>query len=130
VRWRPPLRVPRSSLPEPGRELLGGERGADVEARRLVAGGVAQALGIELRPGEDGPRVTDSGHYILDAHLERIPDKAAIADRLNLIPGVVENGLFVGVADEMVVGRPDGSASVEQVEKRPEAGRSGAALRS
>jgi len=99
-----------------------------VEARRLVAGGVAQALGIELRPGEDGPRVTDSGHYILDAHLERIPDKAAIADRLNLIPGVVENGLFVGVADEMVVGRQDGTASVQQVETRRDTGRPGAAL--
>ena len=68
---------------------------------------------IERRPHEDGPRVTDSGHYILDAHLERIPDKTAIADRLNLIPGVVENGLFVGVAEEMVIGRPDGSASIE-----------------
>ncbi len=73
---------------------------------------------IELRPGDDGPRVTDSGHYLLDAHLERITDKAAIADRLNLIPGVVENGLFVGVADELVIGHPDGSATVEPVRGR------------
>ena len=84
---------------------------------------------IEVRPGDDGPRVTDSGHYLLDAHLKRITDKAAIADRLNLIPGVVENGLFVGVADEMVVGRPDGTASIQQVENRPDADRPRAHLR-
>jgi len=70
---------------------------------------------LELRPGEDGPRVTDSGHYILDAHLERITDKAALADRLNLIPGVVENGLFAGVASELVIGHPDGTATVQPV---------------
>jgi len=82
----------------------------------LFEGAGHRDVRMELRPGEDGPRVTDSGHYLLDAHLERITDKAAIADRLNLIPGVVENGLFVGVAEEMVVGRPDGSASVEPVQ--------------
>jgi ribose 5-phosphate isomerase A len=70
---------------------------------------------IELRPGEDGPRITDSGHYLLDAHLERITDKAAIADRMNLIPGVVENGLFVGVAEEMVIGHPDATADIRPV---------------
>ena len=56
--------------------------------------------------------VTDSGNYILDAHLEAIPDVPALAAVLNEIPGVVENGLFVGIADEMVVGHPDGSAEV------------------
>jgi len=84
----------------------------------LFEGAGYRDVRIELRPGEDGPRLTDSGHYLLDAHLERITDKAAIANRLNLVPGVVENGLFVGVADEMVVGRPDGSASVEAVAPR------------
>ena len=81
----------------------------------LFAGAGYRDVRLELRPGEDGPRRTDSGHYILDAHLERITDTAAIADRLNLIPGVVENGLFVGVAEEMVIGRPDGSASIQAV---------------
>jgi ribose 5-phosphate isomerase A len=85
----------------------------------LFAGAGYRDVRLELRPGEDGPRMTDSGHYILDAHLERITDKAAIADRLNLIPGVVENGLFVGVAEEMVVGRPDGTASIERLERVP-----------
>lgn len=56
--------------------------------------------------------VTDSGHYILDAHLGAIPDVPALAGVLNDIPGVVEHGLFVGIAEEMVVGHPDGTADV------------------
>jgi ribose 5-phosphate isomerase A len=59
--------------------------------------------------------VTDSGHYILDAHLETIPDVPALAGVLNDIPGVVEHGLFVGIADAMVVGHPDGSADVRSL---------------
>jgi len=80
------------------RELLAAAGYGDVElARRTV--------------GEE-PLVTDSGNYILDAELGRITDKALLVDRLNRIPGVVENGLFVGVAAETVVGHADGSADI------------------
>lgn len=80
------------------RELLAAAGYGDVElARRTV--------------GEE-PLVTDSGNYILDAELGRITDKALLVDRLNRIPGVVENGLFVGVAAETVVGHADGGADI------------------
>ena len=56
--------------------------------------------------------VTDSGHYLLDCALERIPEADELATRLNVIPGVVENGLFVDVADAVVFGHADGKADV------------------
>jgi ribose 5-phosphate isomerase len=63
----------------------------------------------ELRLGQDGETyVTDAGHYILDLHLGRIVDAAALADRLDHITGIVEHGLFVGMTDKIFIGYPDG----------------------
>ena len=42
--------------------------------------------------------VTDGGHWLLDAQLQRIADPQALADRLSAIPGVMEHGLFIGLA--------------------------------
>ncbi len=67
---------------------------------------------IQLRGGERTPVVTDSGHYLLDCSLERIPEADELATRLNVIPGVVENGLFVDVAEAVVYGHADGKADV------------------
>ena len=52
-----------------------------------------------LRKGKDGHVfVTDGGHWIVDAHLGRITDAPRLAGLLNAIPGVVEHGLFIGLA--------------------------------
>ncbi len=59
--------------------------------------------------------VTDNGNYIIDVHLGRVQDAGALTVELNKIPGVVENGLFVGIADEVVFGRPDGTASAHEL---------------
>jgi ribose 5-phosphate isomerase A len=59
---------------------------------------------LRLRPGRDGhPFVTDGGHLIVDAALERIPDPSSLAARLAEIPGVVEHGLFVGIAHSVII---------------------------
>lgn len=63
---------------------------------------------IILRQQGDAPLVTDEGNRILDLHLKAIPDAAALACALNQIPGVVENGLFIGICDTVVVGHADG----------------------
>jgi ribose 5-phosphate isomerase A len=47
--------------------------------------------------------VTDGGHWILDAALERITDPRSLADRLCGIPGLVEHGLFIGLAQTAIV---------------------------
>jgi ribose 5-phosphate isomerase A len=62
--------------------------------------------------GAGGPLVTDEGHHILDLHLQRIGDPAALATALNAIPGVVEHGLFIGMAEAVIVGRDDGGAEL------------------
>ncbi len=51
---------------------------------------------------------TEAGHYILDLHLSRIDRPAELEAQLNLIPGVVETGLFVGRTSLLIVGTPDG----------------------
>ncbi|MEM7268333.1 MAG: ribose-5-phosphate isomerase RpiA [Pseudomonadota bacterium] len=65
-----------------------------------------------LRLNREEPFVTDEGHYIVDLHLRRIGEPAKISAMLNRIPGVVENGLFINVADAIVIGREDGSAEI------------------
>jgi len=79
----------------------------------LLAGAGYGDVRLELRGGEDAPFVTDGGHYILDAHLERVRDTALVDTQLNRVPGVVEHGLFVGVVKEVVIGRTDGTATIE-----------------
>jgi ribose 5-phosphate isomerase A len=49
--------------------------------------------------------VTDDGQYILDCEYEAIPEPAALDRSLRSIPGVVETGLFIGLADWIVIGR-------------------------
>lgn len=55
------------------------------------------------------PWVTDEGNWILDLHLGAIPDVVALAHALSAIPGVVEHGLFLGMCDLVIIGKPDGS---------------------
>ena len=62
--------------------------------------------------GADGPLVTDEGHHILDLHLGRIGDPPALAAALNALPGVVEHGLFIGMAGTVVLGHADGTTEV------------------
>jgi ribose 5-phosphate isomerase A len=70
------------------------------------------ALGGEptLRAAErkDGPVVTDNGNLVLDCEFGSIEDPATVAVQLSRIPGVVEHGLFIGLADEIHVGTADG----------------------
>jgi ribose 5-phosphate isomerase A len=64
---------------------------------------------ITLRQGADGkPFVTDSGNYILDCAFGRIEEPEDLDDALKMAPGVVENGLFLGIADLAIVAGPDG----------------------
>lgn len=79
---------------------------------RALASEDVGARGARLRGGEAAPFVTDEGHYILDLDLRRIGDPEGLAARLGLLPGVVETGLFLGMASGAAIGRPDGSSRV------------------
>ena len=72
-----------------------------------------------------GPVVTDLGNLIIDVKFPRIEDPRALEQKLNDIPGVVDNGLFLGMVDEVIVGSITGDpVSVEKrrFEKRPTRG--------
>ncbi len=72
----------------------------------------------ELRMGikKAGPVVTDQGNLVIDVKFEAIDDPANLEKTINNIPGVLENGLFVGVADLVLVGEiVDGKPVVTQI---------------
>ena len=58
--------------------------------------------------------VTDGGHWIIDGHLGRITDAPRLAALLNAIPGVVEHGLFVGLASTVILASASGIRVVER----------------
>ena len=77
---------------------------------RLTAIGCAP----QLRLAGERPFTTDGGNYIADCTIAEIQDAAALEARLAAIVGVVESGLFVGLASKVIVGRVDG---IEVIEK-------------
>ncbi|RKD93712.1 ribose-5-phosphate isomerase RpiA [Halopiger aswanensis] len=81
------------------------------DARTVVADRLRDLGGDPtLRDAErkDGPVVTDNGNLVLDCEFGRIDDPDALAARLSRLPGVVEHGLFVDLADATYVGLEDG----------------------
>lgn len=66
---------------------------------------------VELRISgkANEPVITDGGNYILDAHTKRIPNAEALASRLQAIAGVVEHGLFIGLATTVILGNAKGA---------------------
>lgn len=79
---------------------------------RLISG-VLDDLGmpdrpVMLRKRDEATFITDEGNVILDLALEQIEDPKALSAALNDLPGVVENGLFLGIASAALIGRPDG----------------------
>jgi ribose 5-phosphate isomerase A len=80
--------------------------------RRAVAAAIASSGAhgeLKLRKRPDGSTLlTDGGHYILDAHLGRIELSEVLALALNQVPGVVEHGLFLGLATAAFLAGADG----------------------
>ena len=70
---------------------------------------------LRVMDGESEPYRTDEGHYILDAVVPADADPASLGPALHAIPGVVEHGLFLDLADLALLGHPDGT--VERVER-------------
>ncbi len=65
----------------------------------------------KLASGE--PFKTDSGNLIVDAHYSVIDDPEMLDEALKMVPGVVENGLFIGIADVAIVAAADGVKVIE-----------------
>jgi len=96
--------------------------GWEATARKLRAIGA----GTELRPGvDDKPYVTDGGHYILDCAFGPIADPKRIARELDETVGVVEHGLFLGLAKQVFVGGPRGVKILKEGANREKHARRG-----
>jgi ribose 5-phosphate isomerase A len=63
---------------------------------------------VVLRERNGVPFKTEAGHLIVDVHIDRIDRPGELETALNLIPGVVETGLFVGRTNVLIVGTPQG----------------------
>jgi len=72
-----------------------------------AAAGCAGALRLRTAAA-GGPYLTDGGHYIFDGHFGAIPDPERLAAAIVEVPGVVEHGLFIGLADMIAVADPAG----------------------
>lgn len=88
--------LPVEVLPEAYRQVMDAlqELGSKPELRMAVR--------------KAGPVVTDQGNLIVDAKFEAIADPGQLCTTINNIPGVLDNGLFVDMADEVLVGTIDG----------------------
>ena len=88
-------------------------------ATRNMILALAEAAGCEgeimLRPGKDGaPFVTDGGNLLLDCAFGRIDNPEALDGALKSIPGVVENGLFLDIAEAALIAGPEGVVVLER----------------
>jgi ribose 5-phosphate isomerase A len=89
--------------------------GATLRAVHAAVASVQAPGRLDLRRGRDGHAfVTDGGHWIVDAALGQIENPAALARALAAVPGVMEHGLFVGLAALAIVGGPDGVRMIER----------------
>src|SRR3990167_2711708 len=80
----------------------------------LVAAGIERPR-IERCRAPQSPEllVTDGGNHILDCHCGKIPDPARTAAYLSGVPGVVEHGLFIGLARTVIIGAETGADIIE-----------------
>lgn len=65
-----------------------------------------------LRKTEADPFITDNGNYIFDCSFGIISNPKSLHQEINAIPGVVDNGLFVGMANVVVIGKKDGEVEI------------------
>ncbi len=97
-------------------DQLGTKKPVPVEVLPMAVTPVMRTLASlgaspEIRMGvqKDGPVVTDQGFWVVDAMFEGIADPDALGKAINEIPGVLDHGLFVGMAKTVLVAENDGS---------------------
>jgi ribose 5-phosphate isomerase A len=81
-------------------EVLPFAIGAVMKKLQGMGGNPALRMGVK----KDGPVISDQGNMLIDVRFPEIEDPAALERNLNNIPGVVENGLFVGLAHVVLIG--------------------------
>lgn len=85
------------------------EFGWEAVRERLVGLGATE---VTLREAGGAPTLSDGGNYLLDCRFVGIDDPESLDVAIHRIAGVVEHGLFLGLANTVIVGKPDGSTTV------------------
>lgn len=70
---------------------------------------------LRMAQRKDGPVITDNGNLVVDIDFGLIEEPRQLEIKLNSIPGVVENGIFSGIADEVIVGTKKGVDILERI---------------
>ena len=100
------------AFPLPVEIVRFGWKQTDRLVKNVISSNYSEHVETYLRSVDSQPVVTDSGNFILDCKCERIIDPGKLEKELNMIPGVVENGLFTRESTAMVVGKFDGTVDV------------------
>ncbi len=69
---------------------------------------------LRMAVAKMGPCVTDNGNVILDVDFGQIKDPKSLSEKLNAIPGLIEHGLFVNMAERAYFGQEDGSVVTKE----------------
>ena len=97
-----------------------------LSATKAMMAQVSESAGctgeLKLRELEDGtPFLTDGGHLIIDCHFNALAEPEILEDMFAMIPGVVETGLFLGIADAAIIAGSDGVQLIEAVSEPDQA---------
>lgn len=71
---------------------------------------ICEEFDLKIRQNKNNPFITDGGNFIIDLYAKKIFNPYELSLQLNLIPGVVETGLFLDMYPLVIVGNPDGTA--------------------
>ena len=99
-------------FPLPVEVLKFGSASSQMKIEELLIAKKFKDFDVKMRIKDEKPFITDEGNYIFDLKLNEIEDPKELCGDLNIIPGVVENGLFIDVCSAVVVGYSDGRAEI------------------
>ena len=99
-------------FPLPVEVLKFGSASSQKQIEELLIAQNYRDFTVQMRMEKNKPFITDEGNYIFDLNLGEIQDPRKLCVDLNIIPGVVENGLFIDVCKAVVIGYSDGTAKI------------------
>ncbi|MEK9569049.1 MAG: ribose-5-phosphate isomerase RpiA [Paracoccaceae bacterium] len=99
-------------FPLPVEVLKFGSASSQKQIEELLIAQNYKDFTVQMRMEKTKPFITDEGNYIFDLNLGEIQNPRKLCVDLNIIPGVVENGLFIDVCKAVVIGYSDGTAKI------------------
>ena len=99
-------------FPLPVEVLKFGSASSQKQIEELLIAQNYKDFTVQMRMEKNKPFITDEGNYIFDLNLGEIRNPRKLCVDLNIIPGVVENGLFIDVCKAVVIGYSDGTATI------------------